>query len=176
MSISENGWQTLESDSRNLYTWHIRTKAGFVDLRLRNGSVGLVLAYAFMLFSDLIETTVGKVRDDWGWASRPIRGQTTLLSNHYSGTAWDANAMRHPLGRVGTLLKAAAWRTLLRVRLGGLLRWGGDYHNRKDEMHTEIAPGVTMEQCEALADKILKRKRGIQLIKDNPTQLRVIQS
>jgi Putative peptidoglycan binding domain/D-alanyl-D-alanine carboxypeptidase len=75
----------------------------------------------------------------WGYAYRSIRGQTTGLSNHASGTAIDLNAPRHPLGSVGTLgvHKDAV---IAKARSLGL-RSGADYAGRKDEMHVEVAVG-----------------------------------
>lgn len=176
MAISENGWKTLEASSPKLYTWRIPCRGGVVEIRMRGGSVGFLLALAVLLWDARIEPVFGKVKDDWGWAARPIRGQTTLLSNHYSGTAVDINATKHNLGAVGTVLRAALWRTLMHLRFRGLLRWGGDYHNRKDEMHVEIQPGVVMYQCEARAKALMKTKRGKALLMINPTQRKVILS
>ena len=39
-----------------------------------------------------------------------------------------------------------------------MIRWGGDYTGRKDEMHFEIAPKVTRLQVERLAVKLLQRE------------------
>ena len=113
--------------------------------------------------------------DDWGYAYRPIRGQSTGWSNHASGTAEDLNSTKHPLGKVGTFVQAALIRLLLR-RFRGLLDWGGDWHNRKDEMHFELAPGTTMSQCEARAKRLAKTRRGKALLAANPIQRAVIWS
>jgi hypothetical protein len=175
VSTSENGWQTVESSSRLLHTWVIPLKGGHtVSIRMRRGSVGFLLAYAIMLWDARIEPVWQKLLDDWGWAARPVRGQTTLLSNHYSGTAVDINATRHNLGSVGTVLRAALWRTLMAARFRGLLRWGGDYHNRKDEMHVELAPGTTMAQVEGRARTLANTKRGKLLLDHNRGQRKVI--
>lgn len=73
----------------------------------------------------------------WGYAYRPIRGVTTGLSNHASGTAIDLNAPRHALGAIGTLgvHKDAV---IAKARSLGL-RSGAEYSGRKDEMHCELA-------------------------------------
>ena len=59
------------------------------------------------------------------------------LSCHSSGTAIDLNATKHPLAAVGTFPadKVPMIRALAK-KYG--LTWGGDYRNRKDEMHFEI--------------------------------------
>ncbi|MEW1951889.1 peptidoglycan-binding protein [Terrabacter sp. NPDC080008] len=74
----------------------------------------------------------------WGHSYRAISGSTSL-SNHSSGTAIDLNAPRHPLGKAGTF--TATQRSHIRSILDacdGVVRWGGDYSGRKDEMHFEI--------------------------------------
>jgi hypothetical protein len=177
VTLSENGWPVLDSDSDKLFTWTVPLKGGILKIRLHNGSIGYIICLAIMLWDKWIEPVWQKLLDDWGYAPRPVRG-STVPSNHGSGTAADVNATRHPLGRVGTLLKAALWRVLLVRRLGRLLRWGGDYHNRKDEMHIEIAPGVTMSQLETFARKSInsRNKLAQKLIAANPSQRKVINS
>lgn len=175
MPMSENGWPTLAADSPQLYTWSVPLKGGTLRIRLRHGSVGFLLCYAIMLWDKWIEPVWQVLLDDWGYASRPVRGGS-VPSNHASGTAVDVNATRHSLGRVGTVAKVTLWRTILRIRLGRLLRWGGDYSGRKDEMHTEVAPGVTMAQLEALARTRMQSKLGQTLLAANPGQRLVILS
>jgi hypothetical protein len=88
----------------------------------------------------------------WGWFVKVIEGGTSV-SNHASGTAIDLNAPDHPLGSRGTFsaAKVAAIRRIL-SDLGGVVRWGGDYSGRADEMHFEINAGAAA--VKALADKI----------------------
>lgn len=91
----------------------------------------------------------------WGYAERPIRGSSTTLSNHASGTAIDLNAPAHPLG---TSIRANYSRKQIRrirkiVRdCDGVIRWGGDYSGRPDGMHFEI--NDTPAACRKLARKI----------------------
>lgn len=74
----------------------------------------------------------------WGHSYRSIRGSTTL-SNHASGTAIDLNAPQHPLGKKGTFTSAQQRKIKeLLDRYDGLVRWGGTYTGRVDEMHFEI--------------------------------------
>ena len=74
--------------------------------------------------------------DDWGYASRYIRGYEAkrVLSEHAWGLAIDLNAQDHPLGRRGT--GVPDWVVDAGHRWG--LSWGGDYKNRPDEMHWEV--------------------------------------
>lgn len=88
-------------------------------------------------FHQYIEPIAGGQLDDWGYSFRNVRGSTDKLSNHSSGTAIDLNATHHPLGKVGTFPaeKVPMIRALAK-KYG--MTWGGDYRNRKDEMHFEI--------------------------------------
>jgi hypothetical protein len=66
-----------------------------------------------------------------------VRGTTDKLSNHSSGTAIDLNAPKHPLGKIGTFPpEKVPMIRALSAKYG--LKWGGDYVNRKDEMHWEV--------------------------------------
>lgn len=75
------------------------------------------------------------------------------VSNHSSGTAIDLNAPDHPLGAANTFstAKVTAIRKILAF-CDGVVRWGGDYANRKDEMHFEIVKDASATA--ALAAKI----------------------
>jgi len=108
------------------------------DRKLRCAeSVGPLLAAFAAEFHELIEPIDEGTFDDWGYAYRMVRGNPTKLSCHSSGTAIDLNATFHPLGKVGTFPaeKVPMIRALAK-KYG--LKWGGDYVNRKDEMHFEV--------------------------------------
>ena len=100
-------------------------------------SVGPLLAAFAAEFHELIEPIDEGTFDDWGYCYRMVRGDATKLSNHSSGTAIDLNSTKHPLGKVGTFPaeKVPMIRALAK-KYG--LKWGGDYKNRKDEMHFEV--------------------------------------
>lgn len=113
------------------------------DRKLRCAeSVGPLLAAFAAEFHELIEPIDEGTFDDWAYAYRMVRGDATKLSNHSSGTAIDLNATRHALGKVGTFPaeKVPMIRALAK-KYG--LKWGGDYINRKDEMHFEVEVSVT---------------------------------
>lgn len=100
------------------------------------GGVATVLHYVGQQFDDRVEPlTDGWC---WGYANRNVIGGSDI-SNHASGTAIDLNAPKHPLGKSGTFSAAQveAIRQIL-AECGGVVRWGGDYSGRKDEMHFEI--------------------------------------
>ena len=130
MTTSQNGWPVHTSQT-NL------TPLSWVTGRVRGGDVHAIFDHFCQWFHREIEPiTKGH---SWGWAYRPIRGRTTGLSNHASGTAIDLNAPKHPLGARGTFTAAQAAKIRAKMReYGGAIRWGGDYSGRKDEMHFEI--------------------------------------
>ena len=107
-----------------------------VKVRCAKAVAPLIVAFC-KDFHELIEPIDGGQLDDWGYAFRMVRGSTETLSNHASGTAIDLNATKHPLGKIGTFPaeKVPMIRALAK-KYG--LAWGGDYRNRKDEMHFEI--------------------------------------
>lgn len=125
--------------------WPVYTSGSHSDLvvlprvtgRVRGGSVATILGY----ISDEFHKRVEPVRKDWSWgyAYRPIRNATSGYSNHASATAIDLNAPEHPLGARNTF-SAAQVREIRKIlaEVGGLVRWGGDYFSRGDEMHFEI--------------------------------------
>jgi hypothetical protein len=149
MLISHNGWKASK-DPAEIDIKSYLVPGTKVKLRCASACAPLLIGFAAE-FHKLIEPIDEGALDDWGYAFRPIRGQTEKLSNHSSGTAIDLNAPKHALGLIGTfppekvpMLKALA------KKYG--LRWGGDYLHRKDEMHFEI--DLTPEKASALIIKL----------------------
>lgn len=179
MSTSQNGWPVLTSSRATgahprLRRWVI-PGAGR-HLYARDGSAGFLLALLALWFHERVERLDGGVWDEWGWAYRPIRGQSSGMSNHASGTAVDLNATVHPLGARGTFARA---RDYLRIRarlrwMGGVIRWGGDYAGRADEMHFEIVRPLA--RCERVARRLSSTPRGRRLLEANPGAREVIYS
>lgn len=125
---SQNGWSVVTSKG----CVNIESPGGW-KVPVRKGDVAVIFRELFKELSKIDPAVKGW---SWGWAPRKIRGGSSI-SNHASATAVDHNAPRHPLGKANTF--KAADRPKIRAlakRLG--LRWGGDYKNRKDEMHFEI--------------------------------------
>ena len=126
---------------------------------MRAGDVATIFDYLGQRFNAEVEP-ITKAHS-WGWNYRDIRGATSL-SNHASGTAVDYNAPAHPLGQSGTF--SSARRGAIRRILGdlnGVVRWGGDYSGRKDEMHFEIVGSA------AAVAQVAARIRAGQLV-SNP--------
>ena len=114
-------------------------------------SVGPLLAAFAAEFHKLIEPIDEGTFDDWGYASRMVRGNPTKLSCHSSGTAIDLNATKHPLGKAGTFPaeKIPMIRALAK-KYG--LKWGGDFKSRPDDMHFEV--NVTPAKAKELITKL----------------------
>ncbi|WP_370942594.1 peptidoglycan-binding protein [Amycolatopsis sp. cg5] len=106
-------------------------------MTVADGPAGDVLMYVLGEFDKRVEDLDADA-DDWGYANRPIVGGTAT-SNHASATAVDANATRHPLAARGTF-SGAQVAEIHRIlsEVDNVVRWGGDYTGRKDEMHFEI--------------------------------------
>ena len=153
MLKSQNGWQASK----------VRSEIGIESFPIPGTNIKLACAksVAPLLvgfsaeFHQLIEPIDEGGLDDWGYCFRQVRGSTDNLSNHSSGTAIDLNATQHPLGKVGTfpIEKVPMIRAL--AKKYGLI-WGGDYRNRKDEMHFEIA--LTPAKAAALIEKLGQSK------------------
>lgn len=111
-----------------------------------------------VIFRDLILhlNTIERIIDGgcWGYFVKKIEGSASI-SNHASGTAIDYNAPNHPMGERNTytVAKRAAIRALLK-RYSGVVRWGGDYSGRPDDMHFEINTGAAL--VKAVANNIRK--------------------
>ena len=137
MEKSANGWPaSADPEAIDI----VRKRVPETDLKLRVAKPVAPLLIGFAAeFHKLVEPIdEGKTLDDWGYCYRKVRGSNTVVSNHSSGTAIDLNATQHPLAAVGTFNDDQV-RVINRLCRKYGLRWGGNYRNRKDEMHFEIA-------------------------------------
>lgn len=135
MATSQNGWPIVDSSKI--------TNAPILGHTFPNGFLKGDVYEAFVwLFTQLNNRVEdiddGMPLDDWGWYVKNIEG-TTTKSNHGSGTAGDYNARLHPMGERNTYstAKRAEIHQILE-EAHGIFRWGGDYHDRPDDMHFEI--------------------------------------
>ena len=175
MQFSQNGFPALEPGSIALHRWIIPGTERY--FQLRGGSAGFILCHFILWFHEHIEklNQKGAPWDDWGHAYRLVRGSSSTVSNHASGTAVDLNATDHPLGVSNTFPRLARARIHVRLLVyRGLIRWGGDYTGRKDEMHFEI--NDNLDKCEKLAKLLMKTPRGKKILAANPGQRAVILS
>lgn len=141
------------------------------DLKVlvRIGPVGDLLLAAAARWNREVEPLRAPdgVLDCWGYAERTIRGSSTELSNHASGSALDFRARAHPLG-----IPAARNYTPAQIDAihrivddaEGALRWGGDYDNpsrggargsRPDPMHLEA--NASEARCAEVLPRFLAR-------------------
>jgi hypothetical protein len=149
-ATSQNGWSAGSSSTVPLSA--LAVGAATFPAGVRRGDVHVVLGHVARRFDSEVEALVKGWC--WGHSYRPISGSTTL-SNHSSGTAIDLNAPRHPLGAPGTF--TATQRSHIRSILNscnGVVRWGGDYSGRKDEMHFEINVRPGDARLAALAKRL----------------------
>ena len=149
MLTSYNGWPASK-DPAEIGINSYAVPGTKIKLRCAEAVAPLLVGFAAE-FHALIEPIDEGGLDDWGYAFRMVRGTTDKLSCHSSGTAIDLNATKHALGKIGTFPaeKVPMIRALAK-KYG--LKWGGDYKNRKDEMHFEVV--VTPEKARKLITKL----------------------
>ena len=149
MILSSNGWQASQ-DHEEIGIKSYAVPGTKIKLRCSEGAAPLLVTFAAE-FHEHVEPIDEGTIDDWGYAFRNIRGSADRLSNHSSGSAIDINATRHPLGHAGTFkpMQIVLIQALCKKYA---LRWGGDYVNRKDEMHYEI--NLTPVKAAALIIKL----------------------
>ena len=153
MTTSQNGW-TASKVRADIGIESFLIPGTKVKLACNKDVAPLLVGFATE-FHALIEPIDEGSLDDWGYCYREVRGSTTALSNHSSGTAIDLNATKHPLGKAGTFpLEKVAMIQALAKKYS--LTWGGDYRGRKDEMHFEIA--IPKSKLDAAIAKIEAKK------------------
>lgn len=134
---SDNGWSTLGTGSSLLRSWVV----GPITFIGRAGPAGFVLTHLAQWFHEEIERLDQRDMpfDDHMYGARFI-GNTGVPSNHWSATAVDLNALRHPQGTgelaTFTPTQVKRIRTKLGDKYAGVI-WGGDW-NAVDSMHFEL--------------------------------------
>ena len=151
MTLSHNGWPDSK-DPAEIGVRSFPVLGTAIKLRCAEKVAPLLLGFA-QDFNNLIEPISGETLDDWGYCFREVRGVPGKISNHSSGTAIDLNSTRHALGKVGTFDAAKVPMIRALAKKYGLT-WGGDYRNRKDEMHFEISVSP------AKAVELIKKLQG----------------
>ena len=148
MLTSYNGWPASK-DQAEIGIKSYAVPGSNIKLRCAEKVAPLLVGFAAG-FHKLIEPIDQGALDDWGYCFRMVRGTTDKLSNHSSGTAIDLNALQHPLGKAGTFpAEKVPMIQALAKKYG--LTWGGDYRNRKDEMHFEVS--ISQEKAKKLIKK-----------------------
>lgn len=152
MLTSQNGYSANDRSVIASYT----VPGTALRIALRKGDASVVLLDYLARYNREVEPLSHDPQDLWGYAERTIRGESTTLSNHSSGTAVDTRATRHPLGSVGTFTadELDDLNALL-ADYNGVIRHGKDYIGRKDPMHAELVGTPT--QIKRVADRIRSR-------------------
>jgi hypothetical protein len=132
MATSQNGWPVVgQSAVVDRAVRGVEFPNGWLK-----GDVDTVFTYLIERLDDEVEPI--DRGGCWGWFVKKIEGSQTI-SNHASGTAIDYNAPAHPMGRRDTYSEADQERIRAILKdLDGVVRWGGDYSGRPDDMHFEI--------------------------------------
>ncbi len=137
-AFSQNGWPASPNAAAiGVYTYTLNLGGKTFKVGLQEAA-----APAFLSLIKWFHENIEPIKLLGGFNYREIRGQegTGSVSNHGSGTAIDINWDDHPLAAVHTF--TTAQEEAIRKKSSELgLRWGGDYRNRKDEMHFEVANG-----------------------------------
>jgi hypothetical protein len=145
---SQNGWPA--SANRAEIGIKSYTVDGCHTVIACAAAVAPLLTHFMAEFHKLIEPIDQGQLDDWGYHFALIPN-TQDYSNHSSGTAIDINAVKHPWGKIGTFEPGKVPMIQALAKKYGL-RWGGDYHGKKDEMHYEVI--LTPEQAKNLITKL----------------------
>ena len=151
MLVSYNAWPASK-DPAEIGIKSYPVPGTEIKLRCSEKVAPLLVGFAAE-FHNLIEPIDEGSLDDWGYCFREVRGVPGKISNHSSGTAIDLNSTRHALGKVGTFDAAKVPMIRALAKKYGLT-WGGDYRNRKDEMHFEISVSP------AKAVELIKKLQG----------------
>lgn len=152
MTASQNGWR---ANDRSVVSSRV-VPGTQTKLTVRNGAPGDLLLEVAAHYNRSVENIDG-TGDNWGYAERNVRGSSTDISNHASGTAIDLRATKHPLGsdpRTNFSSAQIAAITSIIASTGGVVRWGGSYVGRKDGMHFELNDGTTEAQCATALSRI----------------------
>lgn len=149
--VSENGWPVDPPRGARIIP------GTNVRVTVADGPAGDVLMHVLGQVSSRVENASRDSdrgeRDDWGYVNRGVRGNNTVISNHASATAVDINATRHPLGARGTFTPAQVTEIhRILAETGNVVRWGGDYTRRADEMHFEI--NASPEEVARVAERL----------------------
>ena len=137
MEKSANGWPA-SADPEAIDIVRKRVPGTDLKLRVAKPVAPLLIGFAADFHKQVEPIDETNTLDDWGYCYRKVRGSSTVVSNHSSGTAIDLNATQHPLAAEGTFTDEQVQVINRLCRKYGL-RWGGNYKSRKDEMHFEVA-------------------------------------
>lgn len=143
---AQNGWTAVEPSQ-------VLSKLSnfpYVTGKVRKGDALTIFTH----LAEWYEKEIEPIRKAWSWGYnyRVVRNGVSL-SNHAAGMAVDFNAPKHPLGVRGTFSASQRNKIVSKMKAwGGVVRWGGIYSGRADEMHFEIIGSA--KQVRALANSL----------------------
>ena len=144
MAKSQNGW-TVQNSKANLWP---HPQVG----PILAGPVWVVFRWLIAAFELNVEPVQ---RAQSGCYNRRKIAGSSKWSNHASATAVDLNWNLHPRrGKYIGFSKEQITTITAILRELPVIRWGGPAFS--DPMHFEIAPGVTLDQVEKVATKLLQ--------------------
>lgn len=138
MEKSQNGWPA-NKDPNVIKVKSYPVPGTNIKLRVAQRCAPLLVAFAAD-FHNLVEPIDEGSLDDWGFNYRPVRGETTGLSNHSSGSAIDLNSKIHPLGKRNTFTSDQR-NVLDELCAKYKIKGGYTFIKRADDMHFEMACG-----------------------------------
>lgn len=149
---SQNGWPASKNPGDiNIVTVAVPLKGG----RMKTVRVAAQAAAPMLEMITWWDANIEPVETLGGYNYRDIRGSTSTLSNHASGTAVDINGEKHgPLGTRGTVSASDAVKIAAKAASLGMI-WGGVWVHRPDEMHVELAKGGKVATITAAASTTL---------------------
>lgn len=151
MPKSDNGWPVIESQSDHELVV-VKVAAANIPLRVQRDCAALLAHVAYRVHNEVSNLRLGNkpgFQDDGGYSYRKIDGSSEY-SNHASGTAIDLNWQRWPMFKKRMSRKERVASEAIAEDLKEVIRWGGNYRpSRVDEMHWEIAPGVSKAKVRA---------------------------
>lgn len=152
VATSYNGWPVgTPASAIGVAPYQIPGTAFY--LPVRSGNVATVLMYVAGRFNSEVERLLdGQL---FGYDYRRNVNNTSVWSNHASGTAIDLNADLHPNGVKGSFSagQVSAIHAIL-AACNGVVAWGGDYTGTVDGMHFEINVDPQDPRLPALAATI----------------------
>lgn len=154
MAKSLNGWNVIYPGGPGLVT---KTIPG-TDIRLSVNAMaaGLLLYVASRVHSEVCSLSANnlKFQDDGCYAFRPARNSSSY-SNHASASAIDLNYALWPQNDAHRSMNAKETKACRKIadELSEVIFWGGNWTREVDEMHWEVAPGVTPGEVMAFCEK-----------------------
>lgn len=169
MTTSLNGWKVIKPGKPGLVTREVPGTG--VRLTLNKDAAGLLLYVSARVHNEVHSISANNKagQDDAGYTYREARF-ADRFSNHASGTAVDLNWRRWPmLGKARSMnKKEQAAAAIIARDVKEVVVWGGNWKSIKDEMHWEIAPGVTAAQVAAFCTKNNIQADGTVVVPEPP--------